>query len=206
MSMDGPGAPDAGGPPPRSTPIDAVIAGETTSAVVDAAVGTSAIAPADVATKPLGKPFRGGNYSFTAVLISGMLVLTSSYGLSILTSGRKQADGSSQPAGVIIGFIAYFVLALFFTWRMARAKVLLGEEGLTVVNIVRTRRIPWADVNAVTVVKRRVKSTYVGKVVINTVHGDVRATAGTIYWSKHEQKLAPLQDACTAHGKRLFVQ
>lgn len=196
MSTDGVGE----GVPRRSTPIDAVIAEANGSRP------TSSPVAAGGAAASTGTPFRGGNWNFIAFCLSATLGVTSIYALSLVLSGKKQADGSSQPIGVIIGFLAYFGLSALVIWRLARAKVLIGEDGLTVVNVVRTHRIPWSQVRSVTIDKRRVKSTYVGRVVVNTDDGDVKATAGTIDWSKHEKKLAPLADACAAHGARWFSE
>ncbi len=144
--------------------------------------------------------FRGSQWKFvvglTTMLFAGIVVM----GIVFGAADRHDEGQPPFPLALRIVFIVAAVVAAVAIWRFWRAKVVIGDDGLTVVNVVHTHVIAWSSMRTLDATFRADRGGGLGKVAIGTNQNDVPLAAAAVNWSSRVADLAPLVAACEAHG------
>ncbi|MCU1365441.1 MAG: hypothetical protein JWN39_1080 [Ilumatobacteraceae bacterium] len=149
------------------------------------------------AAAPFGS-FRSANYVIAIVVVAaGFGLVPAGYIGAAHRAARANASSSEK---VVVA--CWALLGIAVVWRMARCRIMATADHLIVVGFVRTRRLPWAQVDKV-VLKFKSHQYFGGGAQTRVVTGStsfmlLAASAGS--WSARAKSLKPLLDAFDAHG------
>lgn len=154
--------------------------------------------------------FRGGYWIFLAILGSVTFTIPALFLTIVLAIPGDDFEGRMLPTALRIVLPVLFAIGILFSLRLARVRVVVSPAELVIVNVTRTLRFRWADIQQVQLDRQstqspRNSSTAVARVMVVT-RRDLRftATGSTCYWTSRDIKLAPLLTQIIAHGVPVF--